>query len=289
MFRLRYRLTVVLLTLASLAVVLVTTGLSRTASPAVAATSTTDVVFVHGAGCGAINYTYYAMKFQAAATGEPMSKLHTVAYYNCDTYGDSIVNEGSPNYLPSTDQNGMNTEIDRVAYELAWYLWNNFGSKGLPVDLVGHSMGGVIIADALQHIVEQDPAFPPSLDVPSVITFSAPMGGVSASFCALAPSEECTELTEGSPLLAGIDAAGAPKPGGTVWVAVGSDGSDPIPSSSSLALPGATWRIDYTSPAYTHTGYLTDASWALNAHGTVNGIPFSTGYHSLLMMAELLR
>ena len=42
--------------------------------------------------------------------------------------------------------------LARISYELAWYLWNDFGSKGEAVDLVGHSMGGIVIAYALQQI-----------------------------------------------------------------------------------------------------------------------------------------
>jgi pimeloyl-ACP methyl ester carboxylesterase len=247
----------------------------------------TDVVFVHGAGCGAMQYTLAAMAAEQKETGLPASTFHTVAYYSCDTSGDSILDEGSASHLPSPGDNDTNTEIESIAYELAWYLWDNFGSSGKPVDLVGHSMGGIVIAYAMQRIAAHDPDYPPSLTVHSVTTFSTPFGGVSASLCDENPSQECTELLTGSALLAQVDGTGAVSLGGqTDWTLVGSDGADSLPTSSTLALPGVTNRVDYTSPMYTHTDYLLDSSSANDASGTINGTPFQDGVHSLELLAD---
>ena len=230
-----------------------------------------------------MQYTLAAIAAEESETGLPASIFHTVAYYSCDTSGDSIINEGS---IPSTGSNDVNTDIDRIAYELAWYLWDSFGSSGKPVDLVGHSLGGIVIADALQHVAAHDPDYPTSLIVHSVTTFSSPFGGVPESLCDETPSLECTELLAGSSLLTQIDATGAVNLGGaTNWTLVGSDGADQIPTSSTLALPGATDRIDYTDPMYTHTSYLLDSATTMNATGTINGAPFQAGAHSLALVA----
>lgn len=251
--------------------------------------SATDVVFVHGAGCTALPFTTEAIHDLESLTGRSATTFHTVAYYACDSGGDSIVNEGSSSYLPSTDDNGVNTDIRRISYELAWYLWNDFGSKGKAVDLVGHSMGGIVIAYALQRIAAHDPAYPSALTVNSVTTFSSPFDGVSPSLCATGQTAECTQLLTGSSLLSQISSAGAvtlgPK---TVWTLVGSDGADAIPTTSSLALPGVTYRVDYQAPAYTHTSYLVDPTPTRSARGLMNGGEFLSGYHSLELLAHLL-
>ena len=261
------------------------TGLGRAAA---VTASATDVVFVHGAGCGAIAYTTTAIRDLEAA-GRAASTLHTVSYYACDVGGVSIMNEGSSSYLPSRDANDTSTDVRRFSYELAWYLWNTFGAKGKPVDVVGHSMGGIIITYALQRIAAHDPDYPTSLTVRSVTTFSAPYAGVSQSLCAQDTTTECTQLLAGSSLINQITATGAVTLGSkTVWTAVASEGADAIPSKSTLALAKVTYRVDYTYPAYTHTSYLVDASALRNARGTLNGTPFATGAHSLALLAQLL-
>jgi pimeloyl-ACP methyl ester carboxylesterase len=276
--------------LAGLLLLLAAGGLG--ASPANAYTSSTDVVFVHGygncqnpwiSGSGPL-LTQYNWRH------EPVAKLHAIEYYGCDWGGESIVGAGPDNaiYYPDTvDDNGQNSDIRHLGYELAWYLWNHFAAKGLPVDLVGHSMGGLIITYALQRVAAHDPRFPPRLTVPTVVTFSTPFAGANVG---CAPSVECSQLEPGSSFLAAVRAAGAPQlTGGTLWLLMGSSaGCDAVPATSSLALARTTWRVDYHSPCYTHTGYAWDTSAAGNATGTVNGKAW-TGAHSLAFMAWALR
>jgi pimeloyl-ACP methyl ester carboxylesterase len=267
-------------------------GIFVVSGKAAAYTNTTDVVFVHGygncqnpwiSGAGPL-LTQYDWRH------EPVAKLHAIEYYGCDWGGESIVGAGpnSASYYPDTiDDNGQNTDIRHLGYELAWYLWDHFGSKQLPVDLVGHSMGGLIITYALQRVAAHDPQFPPHLTVPTVVTFSTPFAGASVG---CAPSVECSEIAPDSAFVHDVMAAGAPQlAGGTLWLLMGSSaGCDAIPASSTLALPRATWRVDYRTPCYLHTSYVWDTSAAGNATGTLNGKSW-TGPHSLAFMAWSLR
>src|SRR5215471_9694242 len=68
---------------------------------------------------------------------------------------ESSANEG-------TTSHNRNTDIRHLAYHLAWYLWDEFSSRGRNVQIVGYSMGGLIVRWALDatqdHALGTDPA-----------------------------------------------------------------------------------------------------------------------------------
>src|SRR5207249_4490639 len=109
-------------------------------------------------------------------------------------------------------------DVRHFSYELAWWLWDTFTSQGKPVDLIGHSMGGLIITYALQRVAAQDPLFPPSLTVSTVVTISTPFKGVNGMMCA-STNTQCLDLLPGSELVSQVQAAGAVHPGAdtTSW------------------------------------------------------------------------
>ncbi|MGN6607616.1 MAG: IPT/TIG domain-containing protein [Jatrophihabitans sp.] len=228
---------------------------------------------------GPILTEYYA--------GVPAADLHTVAFYACDAGGDPLFGYGpaAATTYPTTT-NDANTDLRRYAYELAWYLYDNFSARGRAADVVAASMGGVLITYAMQRVAAGDPLFPPALLVTNVVTFSTPFAGANVG----CPSDtECTQLAAGSTLTSAITAAGAPMTDRTRWTVVGSSaGCDLVPASSSLALTSVTYAVDYTSPCYDHGGYESDYSGAQDAVGTVNGQPTTTGWHSLALMQAVL-
>lgn len=280
-----------LLSLAALAVTLLVAP-----GGAAAYTSSTDVVFVHGYGPCQDAWTEGAgpLQTQYYFRHQPLSELHAIDYYSCDTDGTDISSYAAPagTAVPAIDAQapdggGDNTPIEHYSYELAWYLWDNFASQGKPVDLVGHSMGGLVIAYALQQVAAHNPAFPPSLRVPTVVTFSTPYRGVNLG---CTTTVECQEMLPGSAFISALDRTGAVQPGSgyTFWVIMGSSaGCDVVPASSTTVFGHVAEAIDYGSPCYTHVGYLWDDSAALDATGTINGKPF-TGAHSLAVMGWAL-
>ena len=281
---------------ALLALITLTLGLLVGGQRAAAATSTTDLVFVHGfgacqdargSGMGPLLTQYYWRN-------APMSTLHAVEYYGCDTDGESIVEYGpdAAGYYPSPDDNSYGTDIRHFSYELAWWLWDTFSSRGKPVDLVGHSMGGLIVAFALQRVAARDPLFPPYLTVPSVITVAAPFKGVPGATCP-ASNKQCNEMLPGSVFTSSLMTAGAMQPGKdtaakTMWTLIGSVGCDLVVASSTLALPRANWAVDYSKPCYTHTNYLSDYSTAADAWVTINGRAYTGKAHALALISSLL-
>ena len=62
------------------------------------------------------------------------------------------------------DANGhhtADTDIRHLAYHLAWMIYDRYGQYGTPVNIVAHSMGGLIVRYAIARVQAHDPAFPP--------------------------------------------------------------------------------------------------------------------------------
>ncbi|HEX6544245.1 MAG TPA: hypothetical protein VF040_20990, partial [Ktedonobacterales bacterium] len=189
---------------------------------ALAAAPPTDVLFVHGfsnvesTDCTsswntAENY-FISHQWPGAPTapGQSAGTLHTVGFYNNDsncsynlnkldpstgqrwdplvtgTYACSYTNEPYFGGAYNPDSDGTyNEHIGRLACRLAWLIWDEFTSKGKPVVVVAHSMGGLIIRDAL-YLASRKPGSPPlpsglypdHLLVPAVVTLATPHIGL---------------------------------------------------------------------------------------------------------------
>jgi pimeloyl-ACP methyl ester carboxylesterase len=194
-----------------------------------------------------------------------------VSYYACDHDGVDITGFGKTVPPAATTaitaatprvHYDQNTNIDQIAHDLGWFIYHNYGRAGRSVDLVGSSMGGLVIRDLLFRVAQHDGDFPPELAVSYAVTFSTPFLGYGQGTSLACPvaTVECGQFAVGSPLLTELNAE--PKPpqgaGGTTWAAVGSSaGCDFVPSTSALGLPGAQ-RVDYVRPCYGHVAYLWD-------------------------------
>lgn len=88
--------------------------------------------------------------------------------YHCNGYYDSVV--------------GNNNEDDRhLACLLAWYIWDNYTVNTWTVNVVAHSLGGVLLKEALYKISQSDSHFPAYLSLDHVVTISSPLGGIPAT------------------------------------------------------------------------------------------------------------
>ncbi len=112
------------------------------------------------------------------------SILRTIGYMQAD-YGctenlfddyDSIHCLG---YFHSAAADGTwNEDIRHIACEFSWYIWDYYSSQGQPVDIVAHSMGGLITRWML-YATPFDPDFPPYILVQNVVTMATPHGGIN--------------------------------------------------------------------------------------------------------------
>ena len=240
--------------ISALAVLLAITVTVPGASAGTAAQTSVPVVFVHGFyqdNCPGLNVSSAMggpkMELQA---GGWTGNLDVVSYYACDQGGSRIGSD--------TDD----TPIQTIAKQLANYLYKTYSSRGQTVDLVAHSMGGLVARTAIEFTESKATGFPPYLRVQRVVTFSTPFRGVGPSTITAVPglagTVQASEVSTGSSLLQSLTSGGAANAsGGTSWLVIGSSGGcDIVPGRSAVAMPGAL-KIRYTG-CWTHVQYLTN-------------------------------
>ena len=156
-----------------------------------------------------------------------------VAYYAGDVNCNEWLNHhGSHSTHNASGHSGnghtAETNIRHLGYHLAWHIWGHHSSSGRYVDVVAHSMGGLIIRYALAQVQRGHADFPPSLRVEDVVTLGTPHGGGRwNSFCGV--GGKCTlqvdQMAMGSDFLNWLQTyAWEPDGyGGTDWSTMGSD------------------------------------------------------------------
>jgi triacylglycerol esterase/lipase EstA (alpha/beta hydrolase family) len=223
----------------------------RKARAARADTRSRPILFVHGldafgdAGSDCAG-TWNEMRDRLRAFGHT-GELQTIKYYHQDT-GCSLALDGfgsHATHFPRTDahQNGshdMDADIRHLGYHLAQLVWQRYTSKGITVDLVGHSMGGLIIRSMLNDTARRRVGFPSYLYVEDVTTLGTPHSGSGyASWCGWA--FQCNQMSTGSSFLQTL-ASEAPNPqgqGGTDWTAMGSYDDGVVSETSATAMSAA--------------------------------------------------
>ncbi|TCP54099.1 PGAP1-like protein [Tamaricihabitans halophyticus] len=138
-------------------------------------TADNPVFFVHGYGyddgtSGGKNCanTWGDAVDYFAKQGLSASSLKTVAYYKGDVNCDVRIGKAT-----------LDTRIKDVAAKLANYIYDKHTSDGQSVDIVAHSMGGLITRVALLGSAKGWAGFPKKLDVGDVVTLGTPHQGIS--------------------------------------------------------------------------------------------------------------
>lgn len=155
------------------ALALTVLALATPVSPASAAD--TQFLLVHGYGdheegkdCNGSTWKK-ALAYYQRAGGRERASMTTIGYYTgdrgCDVKVASATNE---------------TPIQDVAKDLANYIDAAYTGNGQPVDIVAHSMGGLVTRVALLGSAQGWKGFPAGkLNVDNVVTLSTPHRGVS--------------------------------------------------------------------------------------------------------------
>jgi pimeloyl-ACP methyl ester carboxylesterase len=143
-----------------------------------ASAADTEMLLVHGYGnaadgkdCNGSTWRN-ALRYYQDAGGRERSSMTTIGYYKGDDPADcdAIVGDGAAsNKRPIQD----------IARDLANYIDDEYTSQGRPVDIVAHSMGGLITRVALLGSAQGWKGFPGKLNVDNVVTLSTPHKGVS--------------------------------------------------------------------------------------------------------------
>lgn len=230
------------------------------------------IIYVHGLDAfgtaGTDCNMWNTMQSRLASWGQTGTAVK-LKYYTGDTNcSHSLDHHGSHTKHYSSDaHDGAGTShtadasIRHLGYHFAWYVYDHFSSVGVPVDLVGHSMGGLIIRYALAQTQLHHPDFPPYLYVEDVVTLGTPHQGSNWSgWCFLAL--ECNEIFPSSSFMSWL-ATNAQNPqgqGGTDWTTIASYDDTYVSEGSGTGMD-ATHKIRYLgSMNIEHSDYYNDTS-----------------------------
>ncbi len=208
------------------------------------------IIFVHGySALGAgndCNGNFGSLKTALRANGFT-GPMVTVGYYDSDRNCDVNLRSWG-----SIDNSTSWKDLSKV---FSKYVYETYTKKGVPVDLVGHSMGGLMTRGAVQGAQARESGFSPPLDVEDSITFAAPFQG-AAWFSSGCLFGQCSQLKPGAGDIKWLLTNGAPQGvNGTDWTAFGSTSDDTVPDASALAIGvPATRKILYTNVE--HSQYM---------------------------------
>jgi Putative serine esterase (DUF676) len=148
--------------------------------------------------------------------GAAMSALRTRGWTGTFlTYGYYATDSGCTIEYPGT----RDTSIYTIGQDLAWEIYLRYSRNGQSVDVLAHSMGGLVIRAALTGVSRGESGFPPYVYVEDVATLSTPHLG--AGFARLCTPIQCQEMRPESGLLGRL-AANPQSRQGTDWSLFGS-------------------------------------------------------------------
>ena len=244
-------------------------------APAPAKGSAKPVVFIHGIDpLGTPGFDCDAWDRQAArlrAMGFRGAFARVAYYYGDSDCGWQVDHHGSHDrhfgdgWGHSEDSHDADSRIEHLGYHFAWFLYSHFTNKGKQVDIVAHSMGGLITRYALAQVARSHSAFPPNLDVQDVVTQGTPHKGSDQnwqeSFCQFAT--ECDQMDPGSSFLRwmAVNAKNPQGRGGTQWTAMGSTHDERVTARSTVGM-GAAHKLIYRQPTIGHSDYRNSNSTA---------------------------
>lgn len=245
--------------------ILVGAAMAALLAPAVADARTNTrnkpIVFVHGFERGADNNcpgTWNTLMFVHRLAGWS-NTFYPVQYYNNDRVcpNPGALPNGRPNVQNIRIANGTtDTSIRTLARLWAWEIHNRFSRNSIAVDVVAHSMGGLIVRYAISR-TGRNPDFPPFLVVEDVVTLGTPHSGTNwARACALT-HDQCDAMTPGSSFLNDLSAHQNPQGAfGTQWTAVGASDDDTVTAGSATSMRAAHEVIYWAGQGIEHGQYM---------------------------------
>jgi hypothetical protein len=261
--------------------------------------ATTPIIFVHGysdgLSCPSTDVTMWSPLQGDLVEDGWTSDKRLVGYYSCDTHvsandwidlhgSHSVYYNTSPcSPLCATHETGTsghtshnrNTDIRHLAYHLAWFIWDNYSQYGRSVQIVAHSMGGLIVRWMLY--AEQNNStigqgrFPPRLYIQDIYTVSTPHNGTSYAFLGVFYQTE--EMQTGSSFLNALNGSASGRnpqaTNGTDWTTMGNYPADTdlvVTAGSATHMDGGH-KVLFDGPTqYSHGGSLNDTSETWDAH-----------------------
>ncbi len=211
--------------------------------------------------------------------------FRTVGFYNGDT-GCSNGWDGSHspdlhaseyanhcNNYNTGHEGNFNESLYHLSCLFAWYIYNNFGQhQGWNVEIVAHSMGGLIVHNAIYQVQYRSQlgtgnTFPPTLGhISDVVTFNSPhaghnLGYVRSTACNIIL--QCKQMDPNNPFTQEMQSQRArnSQAGGTDWTLIGSECDGLVGASSATQIWDVGHKIAYTrdgNSCYNHGEALHD-------------------------------
>ena len=177
--------------------------------------------------------------------------IYTVGYYEANRNCNAVIRRGN-----------HEVPIESLGFDLAWWIYNNHSQYGRAVDIIGHSMGGLVARAALTGDQQNWSGWPPYVYVEDVATLGAPHGG-KAWWTSPCWTRQCQDMMPDSAFLKRT-AQNAQSTSGTDWTLIGSDSDEVVSTGSALAM-SAGHKLDFDlRSGLTHSGLLNHDVNAIN-------------------------
>ncbi|MBB5873600.1 triacylglycerol esterase/lipase EstA (alpha/beta hydrolase family) [Allocatelliglobosispora scoriae] len=233
------------------------------AAPARANGQSNPVIFIHG--YSSTNCSTYWSKASSlfSSTGWTGARV-TYGYYTDDS-------SCSHEYAGS-----LNSSIKTIGKDLANWIYTTYSKNGVKVDVVAHSMGGLIIRSALTEVAKKTAGWPAYLYVEDVVTLGTPHDGaiVAGGLCIFVNNTQCSEMSAGSTFLQGLTA----RPESamqTDWTNIGSY-ADEIVTAASATYMNGQHKIQYQLAAgLQHAELITASTGTYSSRFSHNGAAWS--------------
>ncbi|GAA4616536.1 hypothetical protein [Saccharopolyspora hordei] len=112
-----------------------------------------------------------ALEYYQDAGGRDRSSMRTIGYYAGDAdHCDEVIGDGAAD---------PDRPIQDIARDFALHIYENYTLKGQTVDIVAHSMGGLITRVAVLGTREGWSGFPPEVAVEDIVTLGTSHQGVA--------------------------------------------------------------------------------------------------------------
>jgi triacylglycerol esterase/lipase EstA (alpha/beta hydrolase family) len=166
-----------------------------------------------------------------------------------------------------------NEDVRHIACTLSWFIWDHYTQNGIAVKVIAHSMGGIVIRQALFDTPYMA-QFPPYIIVEDVVTAGTPHQGLpdASAFFFCGSCSQVAQMEYNNPLMANLNSStfrggfgnNPQGNGGTDWTTMGSNNDIVLNylggSADRGMLNKATHKVKFQNPNYDHGGYLVDAN-----------------------------
>ena len=207
--------------------------------------------------------------------------FHPVQYYRDDTgcaeyYGPG----GAPEIMYATSD----TKIQDIAKKLAWYIYEKHNKRGTGVNIVAHSMGGLIVRYMIDAVQRHKSGFPPVIVAPSVVTLATPHDGIDYIWVGCRTGQ-CDQMDSSSSFIDYLQtSARNPQGGYGTWWSLGGSHADNTVDEGSATSMSVKYKMHWAEDTnLEHSDFMhekiTGNVFSINAHcwSTTTGSNFVEG------------